>query len=269
MRAPPPARPLPDTARKERNDRSVVPAPPRSSRIGQRLRDGLSVRSTASHQSGVMPRRQLAASISVIPGSANSFTSRHQPVLVRPEPIRVRCRPGAASCRGGAAARGACSACRLQLRPHSVVAARPSFPPVARVDVPHVPALVPCAVPIHHPHHPVHRRRARKTPVPQGLDAASLRLVPVHPAPESPLANPRQLRRPRLRQTTLRPHRIRILEQHQPPILSPFRQAHAASQSHSRLETVQPDTLFFLYTDSHKLLTVGRRLYMIETLRKL
>ena len=72
---------------------------------------------------------------------------------------------------------------RFVPRSHPAVAARPAVAPVPRVEVPNVPALVTGPVPVHHPHHLVHRRRPvrrpRQPPVTQTLD-------PVLPVPNSP-----------------------------------------------------------------------------------
>ena len=58
--------------------------------------------------------------------------------------------------------------------------------------MPHVPALVPRPVAVHHPHHLVHRRRPVRRPrqplVPQTLDPVLL--VPARPAPERARAYP-------------------------------------------------------------------------------
>ena len=131
--------------------------------------------------------------------------------------------------------------------------------------MPDVPPLVIRPVPVHHPRHLVHRcrsvRGARHPSVPHPLDPVLA--VAVRPAPECPRAHTKQFGRLLLRQPFLRPHRMRVLEHHQPPVLLTLRHAHTASTASSDAVNVRPDTSCVLtavtlgvpYTETHRVLT--------------
>jgi len=95
---------------------------------------------------------------------------------------------------------------------------------------------------------------AGKPTVLQRLDAvaASLLRLPVtgHPATERPLANPQSPGSLRLRQAAPSPHLQGVIEHLDPPVLLPFRNAHAASARPPKADTVQPDTSRVLKPDS-------------------